>query len=686
MIQEIFNVFKDFKLLQWRSEVKIPGPEDDFWYDQLSSSTIAGIEVDEFTALTYTAVWACIRLLAETVATLPCFLYERNSTGRKLKTNHPIHKIFHDQANEELSAMNFREIMMYHLASWGNFYAEKVYDKMQVRELWPIAPHRVIPFRKNGQIIYEVTINEGDKRYFTREKIYHIPAFGYDGLVGHSPIWKAREAIALGLAAQELGSRFYSSGTNLGGIISLPTSISEKAERNIKDSLLGKYSGLGKSHRIMILEEGMQYERLGIPPNEAQFLETRKFQIEEVCRIFRVKPHMIAHLDRSTYNNIEHESIEFVMHTIRPWLVRIEQAARMQLLRPQERNNLYLEHAIEGLLRADSQSRGEFYNQMSTIGAYCINDIRSKENLPPIENGDEHFVGMNLVPLSRIYDYTDSLIEKKNSMGQNSIENKKAVIYDIRDYWEKEIKTIETAEERGIKERKKIESYFRGIIKDHADHIVTKEVKAVKKALQKQFQEKDLTSFNEWLDGFYDDLRDFIRKRMAPVIIPFGEAIFDAAKREVDVSDIEDDLSTFIEEYLNAGIGRYINSSIGQIRKLMKEYGADEIQDIITERLDEWGETKSDKIADDEAVRCHNAVASMVFLGAGYRLVWRVTSSDPCAYCRAMNGKVIKKGEYFVKEGDSLNPDGADTPMKITGSKIHPPLHRKCKCTISHTS
>ncbi len=364
--------------------------------------TTAGVTVTPDVALTYGVVYACVRIRAETISSLPLPVYRRlQPRGKARAPDYPLYEVLHDIANPEMTAMTLREIMQGHLDTWGNGYAEIERDKGgHVKALWPLSPNKMRVARENGQLMYWYGTNAGEVPLIP-SRVLHIPGFGFDGLIGYSPIRLHREAIAGGLATQEYGNRFFANGARPGGILSHPKTLSEPAAQRLKSQFEKDHGGLSQSHRLKVLEEGMSYTAIGIPPEDAQFLETRKFQVTEIARIFRVPPHMLADLDRATFSNIEHQSIEFVVHTIRPWLVRWEQSINLRLLGPDERGTYFAEHLVDGLLRGDIKSRYEAYAVGRQNGWLSANDIREFENLNPVDGGDIYLVNGNMMPVDQ---------------------------------------------------------------------------------------------------------------------------------------------------------------------------------------------------------------------------------------------------------------------------------------------
>jgi HK97 family phage portal protein len=387
-----------------RNQLSLSDPKawDRSLWNLYGAQSLSGENVTEQTALTYSAVWNAVSLISGTIAALPLHLMQRKDKSKRIADDLPAYRVMHDQANPYMTAMAFRETMTAHILTWGNCYAEKVRDGYgDLRELWPISPNRVRLKMENGVLIYMIRVGN-EEIPLTRENILHVPGLGFDGYQGYSVIAMARKSIGLGMALESFGSLFFGNGTNPGMVVSHPNQLSTQARSNIENSLIKAQSGLGKSHRLMILEENMKVEKYGIPPDDCQFLETRGFQIPEIARWFNLPPHKLKDLTKSSFSNIESEQTSFVIDSLLPWLVRFEQNYNMQLLTPADRalsgrGRLYFKHIVEGLLRGDAASRATFYREMFMIGGMSINEIREREDLDPIENGDEHYVPLNMV-------------------------------------------------------------------------------------------------------------------------------------------------------------------------------------------------------------------------------------------------------------------------------------------------
>ena len=381
-------------------------------YNVLFGGTSSGKNVNERTAMRVTAVYSCVRILSEAIASLPLHLYKQIDKGGKEKAiNHPLYKLLHDEPNPEMTSFVFRETLMSHLLLWGNAYAQIIRNgKGQIVALYPLMPNRMSVDRDpNGKIYYKYSVNESDNRglknigqiYLKKEDIFHIPALGFDGLVGYSPIAMAKNAIGMALATEEYGAKFFANGASPSGVLEHPGNIKDPTK--LRESWNSLFQGSSNSHKIAILEEGLKYQPIGISPNEAQFLETRKFQIDEIARIFRVPPHMVGDLDKSSFSNIEQQSLEFVKYTLDPWVTRWEQAIHRSLLLESEKTDYFAKFNVDGLLRGDYQSRMSGYATGIQNGFLSPNDIRSLENMDLIPDnlgGNLYLVNGSMQKLS----------------------------------------------------------------------------------------------------------------------------------------------------------------------------------------------------------------------------------------------------------------------------------------------
>ena len=381
-------------------------------YSFFMGGSSSGKNVNERSAMQMTAVYACVRILSEAIAGLPLHLYRYTDGGSKDKAvDNPLYFLLHDEPNPEMTSFVFRETLMTHLLLWGNAYAQIIRNgKGSVIALYPLMPNRMEVDRdSNGRIVYrynrsrdEANVKKEGAVELSPEDVLHIPGLGFDGLVGYSPIAMARNAIGMGLACEEYGSKFFANGASPSGVLEHPGILKDPAK--VRDSWNAAYGGSSNAHKVAVLEEGLKYVPISISPNEAQFLETRKFQINEIARIFRVPPHMVGDLDKSSFSNIEQQSLEFVKYTLDPWVIRWEQCLSRSLLANDEKTTLFFKFNVDGLLRGDYQSRMNGYAVGRQNGWMSANDIRELENMdriPTEEGGDLYLINGNMLPLCK---------------------------------------------------------------------------------------------------------------------------------------------------------------------------------------------------------------------------------------------------------------------------------------------
>lgn len=384
----------------------------DAGYSFLFGRTTSGKPVNERTAMQTTAVYACVRILAEAIASLPLHVYEyQDDGGKKLVHDHPLYYLLHDEPNPEMTSFVFRETLMSHLLIWGNAYAQIIRDGAgRVLGLYPLLPDKMEVQRDDkGNIYYVYSRNSDENPMFKEygniklkaEDVLHIPGLGFDGLIGYSPIAMAKNAVGMTLACEEYGASFFANGANPGGVLEHPGVLKDPSK--VRESWNSVYRGVNNAHKIAVLEEGMKYQQIGIPPEEAQFLETRKFQLNEIARLYRIPPHMVGDLDKSSFSNIEQQSLEFVKYTLDPWVIRWEQSLQRSLLLPGEKGKYFIKLNVDGLLRGDYQSRMNGYAVGRQNGWFSANDIREMENMNPIpdeEGGNLYLINGAMTKLA----------------------------------------------------------------------------------------------------------------------------------------------------------------------------------------------------------------------------------------------------------------------------------------------
>lgn len=457
------------------------------------AETKAGTKINETSALNLSAVWAAVRLLANTVAKTPLLVYKRlEPRGKERAPAHPTYRLLHDRPNPEMTPFTFKEALQGHLATWGNAYAEKERNgRGEVVALWPIAPDRVTPewVTRAGRVekVFRVRV-DGIERVFGPSQIMHVPAFGYDGLVGYSPIRYARESLGLAKASEEFGSRLFGQGLRTSGVLSHPGTLSDKAKANLKRSVEENNAGLSKAHRIMLLEEGLTWTQTSLPPEDAQFLETRQFQTIEVARWFGVPPHKIGDLSRATFSNIEHQSIEFATDCALPWFVRWEQVLNYDLFSNADAGTHFCEYLMDSLLRGDTAARGAYYQQMINSGVLSQNDVRELENMNPVKGGDRYWIQGAMNPIDKI----DDIIDSKKAPPPAA--------------------PPAGGDDEPEEEDDAPMARLKPVLQEAAERVLKRELEEIRAALKKG-------SLEFWAAGFYQDHAAFAAKRFLPACL-----------------------------------------------------------------------------------------------------------------------------------------------------------------------
>lgn len=446
----------------------------------------AGENVTVEGSLSVTAVMAGFTILMEDTASLPLILFRRLARGKERATSSTYYRLLHDEPNPEHTSMVYREFIVGHLLGWGNHYSQKIWDKRGVlRELWALRPDRMQVFRENGERKYIYTQANGQKRAFRQEEILHIPAFGFDGLMGYSRIALARNAIGLSMAAEKYGSSVFGNGARPDAVLKSKKKLTPDAQKNLRESWKQLYGGPGNAGSVAVLEEELDFATIGFPPEDAQFLQTRQFQVSEVSRIFRIPPHMIGDVQKSTSwgSGIEQQEMSYYAHTLRPWLIRIEQQMNKDLLLDDEKKSYFFEHLADAFLRTDTAGRYAAYGQAIIQGWMTRNEAREKENMNPLDGLDEPLVPLNMTTPDAENDPIDDPADDNSD--------------------------DETDAQRTISP----------LMRDAADRILRRETNEIKDAVKRWLEKDKEDKFSGWLEQFYKrDLPTYMAQTFKPFI------------------------------------------------------------------------------------------------------------------------------------------------------------------------
>jgi len=388
--------------LEQRSHPSFPDPGLDKFFGS-GSDSVTGINVDANKALTYPAVWAAVKVMSDTIASLPLFLFRRDANGqdKHKATSHPLFRLLHDQPNPMMTSYQWRNVMMLHALLRGNGISEIIRDgNGQVAELWPWNPDNVRIESKGFNLTYWFTVEGQGEVPLPPERVLHLTGLSQSGLVGMSTLTALQETVALGLAAEEMGGSLFGNGARISGLITPENDLDEDAMNALRESFNEKYAGAGNKARVAISPKAAKFEKFTIDPDEAQFNETRKLQVTEAARTFNVQPDKIGDLERATFSNVEQQAINFVVYTLRPWLVNFEQLMNKDLIVKAEKPDLFFEFSVNALLRGDVATRFASYRTALETGVFKLNEIRAFENVNSVEGGDVNYRPMNLTPVN----------------------------------------------------------------------------------------------------------------------------------------------------------------------------------------------------------------------------------------------------------------------------------------------
>lgn len=665
--------------------------------EMLLGGSSSGVSVTEESALRLAAVYACVRVLSETVASLPLIIYERLERGKQRAADHPLYRILHDAPNPVMTAFEYWECVTSHVTLWGNSISEIEFDGAgRVMALWPLRPDSLREVRRLGDTLsYLYQLPDGKEIALPGDRVFHIRGLSSDGITGYSPVRLAREQMGMGLAVEEFGARFFRNGARPGGVLQHPGVLDEEAFERLKATWAESYQGLSNAHRMAILEEGMTYQSIGVPPDEAQFLESMKFNRSQIASIFRIPPHMIGDLERATFSNIEQQSIEFKTYTMEPWLVRIQQAVNNRLLGDGERELYFAEFLADALLRGDTISRYQAHSIGRQNGWLSANDIRVIENMNPIEGGDEYLVPLNMAPAGAA-----NLPEAVVDEGERGDTG-----YETRDNRGLEIRAEQMDAARA---RHKLMLAYREMYLDVATRIVKRETNDIGNAARRLLGKGRREEFEAWLESFWTDHVDYIERQYRPLTRSYGAMLAELTKKELGKEETPS-ADTFLEAYTAAAAERHVGRKAAQLRKKMGEVTSDErrvtsgeVREEITEveaepepedldaltlaeiegLMAHWREVEPDRIAAEESVRANNALAIAFYALLGASTKTWVAFGDNCPYCNSLNGKSVGMDTFFLSLGQSFMPEGALSPLMPSSNIGHAPAHEGCDCMV----
>jgi len=631
--------------------------------------------------MNFSAWFNGVQQISQTIASLPIYVYKKISEEKKEKFKSlPLFYVLSKKTNIRTSAYTWSETTINHAINWGNAYSYIERDRSyRVVGLWLMNPRNIqkIKVNNDGTLTYLYRDNNRVKE-FLQDEILHIPGLGFDGIQGYSVLSLAKEAIGLGLSMEKFNNKFYESGTSIGGILTHPGKLSVEAKHKLKKQLKGEYGGAVNAYKTMVLSEGMTYEKLGMPLEDAQFLQSREFQIQEIARWLNMPPHKLKDLSHATYSNIEQEQASYYQDTIRPWLERMEAVMNIKLL--PDPINTFIECDFKAILRADMKTRYESYNIGRMGGWLSANAILGMENMNPIdeEYADAHMIPLNMVNAKSLTEEPEPMeepkqIEEDKSENKEEDKEEKSLIIPIEQRLI--VNNLETRAAKSIVIRRNITDSYRDLFKKTLQRIVNKEIKDIRSMTNNyDFKDELLTLMND----YYRKFPDYFVKNYKPAIYSFADEIVRAAKEEVKASDI--DTSKLIDNYMDTTTVRYVSSSQSQLAKIIRNSQLDEINNNIDQRLSEWEEKRADKVTNHELIDGENGFAQFIFFASGFNSMW-VSVGKSCPYCNTLDGRIISEGGYYITKGESIQPEDKE-PMNFNSNISHPSAHQGCDCSI----
>lgn len=644
------------------------------------SGAYSGVDVDESAALGASPFLASVKVLCETLASLPIILYRRlpNGQGKERATDHPLYKLLHQAVSPDVTAYHFKERMQAQAVLRGDAFAQVIKDANggYPSELVIMDSRRVTIKKESGRLYYEYRQKEGGSpRRLPSDQIFHVSGFGVDATRGLDPVATQRETLGITLAAQLFGATFFGNSANAGGVIEVDKTLSDAAYKRLKNDWEEKHQGAENAHKVAILEEGSKWHQITVPPDEAQYLETRRFQVAETARPHRVPPHLVGDLDRATFSNIEHQSLEFIIYTMLPWFTRWEQAISLQLIPEWDRDEYFAEFLVDAVVRGDLLSRMNAYRIGREIGLYSANDIRAKENENAIEGGDTYHVPLNWIPVDEAgrapqpaADPPPEVDDGEDDAGEKpKAADARAIVH-----------------ERSAAARGKIAEAYRPTLENAFGQVVADQVRDIAAAVKKTLRERDAAGFTDWLDGYFRGQPDAIRERIAPSYGSLMEAIRQEISAELG-SDIRvtPQNEAFVRSYVDRFVDSYVRSTRNEIDTIIRgtPTGDDALPDALDKRLSRWSTSRARKYAADQSVRASNALSKMFYAGAGIMyLRWYARGSKSCPLCQKLDGQVVGITESFVSSGETIDAGGKK--LRSRRRCAHAPLHQGCTCQI----
>lgn len=629
---------------------------NDFWYGITGATSASGVSVTSQKALRQPVVFACVTLLSNTMGCFPLVLKKKlKGGGSEDATDHELYYLCKNNPNPSWTSTQWRMYGQNAKLLNGNELNWIERTRLGIKAIWPLDPNTVeIKLGSKNERIYIVPAKGGGKRRLAQKDVLHIPGFGFDGKQGYSFITAyARDVIGRGLSQGDFASKYFKNGIFTSGVFEHPETLGDN-KQSFLDAIKAKWSGHGNAGVPMVTENGMKFTPMKLSLVDQQFLEQEKLNAEQICGMLHVPLHKISIPgQQNSYNNTEQLNRHFLDTTMLPWVVQAEQCYNTQLLTEDEtKEGYFFRFNFDHFLRPDAKTRAEIA-EIRWRSSVPINRYLEKEDEEPVPWGDKGFVPLNFI----------------DAEAEQPVEE---VEQDER------FKRLPVEKRTTIQAIDRLMNNFEPSIRSSAQKIVNYETLAVAKQAEKQLSQRAESDFVSWMDEFYTKIDKVIKRDFAPILRSYWTSAF-----EVYADSINDDSALEMEQdeyrdYIDGLSRQWVNASRGQLITLLNE--EDNNYEAIQERMEEWFDKRAKKETEQQKRSIPNAVAYLVLGAAGYNLRW-TNRGKTCAYCRTLNGKIVKRGESFVGSGEEIKPDGRDG-MKVKSTTKYPPLHRGCDCYL----
>ncbi len=659
-------------------------------WEKVNGTTVSTPEA----ALAIAAVYACVRVLGESLASLPLHVYQKKADGSRERVNHPISELLAVRPNPRMTAFEWREVTAAHLNLRGNAYTRIQRDGSgQIIALWPMMPNHVtVVMRPGVGLVYQYRPTSDTSADFAAEDVLHFKGLSPNGLLGYDPLTLHRKTLGHYDAAQQYGADTLENDATPGGVLSHPGELQKAAGDRVAASWKAAH---GKANRgaIAILEEGMSFTPISITPENAQYIETLKLKRTDIAGIYRVPPHMIGDLDKATFSNIEHQDLSFAKHTLVPWCEREEQVFDDGLLTSVERERgYYIEHNLNAISRGDMKSRIESLGMMWDRGMITADEVRALENMNalPDGTGSKTFVPLNFVPAemagkSAFASSSSSTVTPPEPPEPPADDENDRSAGDDGDNSGQPRESRSEVREALWQARQGMQRAAVPTIEDAARRTVRRDAQNVRAAMKK----RTIAELVEWLEDYFTDT-DYAENQYRPAIRGLAEGLGPSMALEVDQDwQFGPPLRAWVEAYVSTMAAFHARGAMVQLQEIIRQ-AQDEIEAVradIDERLTAWEdgtdtrESRAFSIANHEAHRFGGAFAVVAFGSMGVsQLVWRATGKS-CEWCTQLDGTVVGIGDAFRREDDEMQgKDGAT--FKPSKPVLHPPLHGGCDCVV----